>query len=99
MSLLTEPELAELRVLTESFGPTADDVFRLLDHIDGLTELARELAEALDRITDDEPCRLDHHGYCQEHSLTAPCHTAIAISILAQARAAGLLDSDTEAER
>ena len=58
---------------------------------DALTGLARELAEALDRMTDDEPCRLDHHGYCQEHSLTAPCHTAVALGLLAKAREAGLL--------
>lgn len=37
---------------------------------------------ALDDLTDDEECRLDHHGYCQTHTLSKPCANATARALL-----------------
>lgn len=31
-----------------------------------------ELYELLELLADDSPCRLDHHGFCQEHFWLAP---------------------------
>lgn len=33
-----------------------------------LKELLKECKEVIYDLVDDEPCRLDHHGYCQNHS-------------------------------
>ena len=35
--------------------------------------------------SEPEPCRLDHHGYCQEHFLSQPCVVAAARAALAAA--------------
>ena len=45
-----------------------------------------ELVEALDGLIDDEPCRYDHHGYCQSHFITAPCEMAVARATLAKVK-------------
>ena len=39
----------------------------------------------LDALTDDEPCRVDHHGYCQEHGaqeVDGECANAVARRLL-----------------
>ena len=41
-----------------------------------------ELVEALEGLIDDEPCRYDHHGYCQTHFITEPCEMAVARAAL-----------------
>lgn len=47
----------------------------------------RQFAEAialLRRLTDDDPCQLDHHGYCQTHRLSEqPCVNAEALHLIA----------------
>lgn len=52
--------------------------------------LLRQAADALLSYRDDMPCRLDHHGYCQEHaSLTeGPCVQMDLRAALAALRAA-----------
>ncbi len=46
-------------------------------------ERIKELEEALESLTDDEACSLDHHGYCQTHfSGSAPCVMAEAKRVL-----------------
>lgn len=41
-----------------------------------------QLTMALQGVVDDEPCWLDHHGYCQTHGLGNPCEMAIARAAL-----------------
>ncbi len=52
----------------------------------------KQLLWLLGRLVDreDRPCRLDHHGYCQEHpgGGNIPCVTATARELLAAAYAA-----------
>ncbi|HEV8639415.1 MAG TPA: hypothetical protein VG370_34840 [Chloroflexota bacterium] len=63
--------------------------FNRYDRDDERTANARLIAAAPDLLAalrallavDDEPCRFDHHGYCQAHHVSAPC-------IVGQARAA-----------
>lgn len=52
---------AEVRMYQESCERLRDECNTMLD--------------LLRRITgnDDVTCRLDHHGYCQEHNFAAPC--------------------------
>lgn len=47
-------------------------------------ERARRLEEALRLFVDDEECRYDHHGYCQEHGVTMPCRNAVARALLGE---------------
>ena len=50
-------------------------------------EIVRELGEALEgMVTDeeDDPCWVDHHGYCQAHGLNNPCEMAVARTALAK---------------
>ena len=53
-------------------------------------ELRLELNEALSLLgwmADEEPCRLDHHGYCQTHYLSeSPCYMPILREWLARNR-------------
>lgn len=44
------------------------------------------LTAALRGLMDDEPCRYDHAGYCQTHSVSKPCVMAAARTALAPAR-------------
>jgi hypothetical protein len=45
----------------------------------------------LARYVDDEPCRIDHDGYCQAHSLSEqPCRNAEARRLLDEWKAAVL---------
>lgn len=41
---------------------------------------------ALDELTEDTPCRFDHHGYCQEHMSDGPCRNELAKGLLTGAR-------------
>lgn len=43
-----------------------------------------EMAEALRRLVDDEPCTLDHDGDCQTHNAGQPCAVAVARDVLAR---------------
>lgn len=36
----------------------------------------------LSELTDNEPCRLDHHGYCQTHNLSEDCSNKRAKELL-----------------
>lgn len=61
---------------------------------DLLTQVGAHWRSAFERVTalrlalrdlvdhEDEPCRFDHHGYCQEHTLTKPCAVAVARALL-----------------
>lgn len=42
----------------------------------------------LDDLANDEPCTLDHHGYCQMHSLPTegPCPDGAARRLIAESR-------------
>ena len=44
----------------------------------------REALEALLKPFENDPCRLDHHGYCQAHFIEEDCSVAKARKILAQ---------------
>ena len=50
--------------------------------ISRIIELLEELMELF-----DEPCRHDHHGYCQEHFLGDPCVIAELKNALAEYKA------------
>jgi hypothetical protein len=52
------------------------------DRIEALTAENEWLKELLRRNIDDEPCRLDHHGYCQAHYLEEDCSVAAALAAL-----------------
>ena len=52
------------------------------DRIEALTAEKEGLKELLKRNIDDEPCRLDHHGYCQAHYLEEDCSVAAALAAL-----------------
>lgn len=36
------------------------------------------LVQVVRDLVDDEPCRLDHHGYCQTHGCLSPGECAVA---------------------
>lgn len=48
-------------------------------------------APLLDDLADDEPCTLDHHGYCQMHGLPqpGPCPDGTARKLIEEARNQG----------
>lgn len=46
-----------------------------------VTALRLALRDLLDAIG-DEPCRFDHHGYCQAHFVSSPCEVADARRLL-----------------
>lgn len=43
---------------------------------------SERLRAALAELVDTEPCRLDHEGFCQTHSLSRPCAVAAALNLL-----------------
>ena len=47
-----------------------------------LTSFERELLHLIVAPAGDYPCRLDHHGVCQEHSWDSPCIVACAVAAL-----------------
>ena len=50
---------------------------------DPLSELKDDVVEAAKLHVDDSPCRLDHHGNCQEHRLGNPCEQDVLKKALA----------------
>lgn len=45
----------------------------LLLMLDSVHDKLATLLTAAKSALDPDPCRLDHHGYCQAHSLGNPC--------------------------
>lgn len=56
---------------------------------DDVDKRLAELEAALRAVIDDEPCRYDHHGYCQTHLLGKPCEVAEARRLLVERPSAG----------
>lgn len=50
-----------------------------------IIESHAELLAALKDVIDDDPCHLDHTGFCQSHCCGAPCATAHAHAVIAKA--------------
>jgi hypothetical protein len=44
------------------------------------------LSDLLRRNIDPDPCRLDHHGYCQTHYLEKNCSVAAARAALGETK-------------
>ncbi|MGW2213251.1 hypothetical protein [Streptomyces sp. NPDC001781] len=55
----------------------------------GVDSVLGVVVPLLDELHDDEPCVLDHHGYCQMHGLPqpGPCPDAVATEFIAAAAA------------
>lgn len=49
-------------------------------HFEEVTALRLALGALVDHETD--PCQLDHHGNCQAHGVSKPCHVAVAKALL-----------------
>lgn len=49
-----------------------------------MSDKITELRTALKALVDPNPCRLDHHGHCQEHGCCPPCVNAEARRVLAE---------------
>jgi hypothetical protein len=49
---------------------------------DDLLELLKDSKTVLLLLKDDTPCRLDHHGSCQTHTLQIPCEQALLRKLL-----------------
>ena len=62
-----------------------------VSEVERLTAERDALRSLLTEFVDDEPCWLDHHGYCQAHSHfdEGECHMARARDALADAEAGG----------
>ncbi len=60
------------------------------DGYDDLRDALRECVTACGELWDwaggVDPCRYDHHGNCQEHSISNPCLVAEAGKALAKAK-------------
>lgn len=52
----------------DDWGPVTD----IDDWKAGVDAAMALLRPVVDALHDDSPCRLDHHGYCQEHGLPGP---------------------------
>ena len=61
-------------ILDEDFSHL---ICRNVNNFDGLIEI-------LELFIDDEECRFDHHGYCQEHGVTEPCRNQAAKDLIAK---------------
>ena len=63
-------------------------LFKGCDPVSELESLRAQLKEALEvvarMIEGDGECRLDHHGYCQEHRLELDCSVKRAREFLAK---------------
>lgn len=92
-------ELAQLRTVAADYdargdalaiatGALSDLREKVTDHsaaVDSLSSENAQLRLLVAELTDDDPCRYDHHGYCQAHSLDeAPCPHARAKELLAE---------------
>lgn len=89
--LVNGDEAAGLRDLLNTRAtdhPNADDWRNRCERAEAeATELREEnarLREALAGVIDGEPCRFDHHGYCQAHYATNPCEMAFARAALGE---------------
>ena len=52
-----------------------------------VTDVLDTVVPLLEEFEDDDPCDLDHHGYCQTHSLSGPpCRNQVLKDFLTQAR-------------
>ena len=58
------------------------DLRQAADRLKALTAENKRLRELLKRNIDDDPCWLDHHGYCQAHYLEEDCSVAAARAAL-----------------
>lgn len=70
--------LSDVRMAHAALGELFDVVMRERDKFHDRAERAeaalKQARALLGEFYDDSPCRLDHHGYCQEHSSMAnPC--------------------------
>lgn len=74
---MTRDEFEATLKQARQFGGYGLDPFfeSLLKHDTEQAQEITRLREALQRLVDllGDACRLDHHGHCQEHFLTAPC--------------------------
>lgn len=59
-----------------------DELILSLARVQALTAEVWRLRKLLQRNIDNEPCRLDHHGYCQTHYLEEDCSVAAASAAL-----------------
>ncbi len=57
-------------------------ILEAADRIQALTAEVWRLRKLLQRNIENEPCRLDHHGYCQTHYLEEDCSVAAARAAL-----------------
>ena len=80
-----EAELEQVRAAERSFRQEATQAWRRADDALGVaTADNAELRKLLAELIDHEPCRYDHHGYCQAHGLSAqPCRMQRARAALA----------------
>lgn len=60
-----------------------------VEEVRALADAAPDLLAALEAMIDNEPCRFDHHGNCQTHTLGNPCEMAAARAAIARARGEG----------
>lgn len=89
----THPAFERLRRersdLAQKLAAATRTVVRLAETRDRATTLLR-------RFVDDEPCRLDHHGLCQAHSLSGPpCRNAEARLLLGMDAQPGGVEVET----
>ncbi len=63
-------------------------IFMLTNTLEHQKLRIEELEELVYQLTDDEECRLDHHGYCQTHCYFGryECPTSKARKLLNKAR-------------
>ena len=54
-----------------------------MEHVRIRNEMGKLIARLV-ATHDGEPCRLDHHGYCQSHNYAAPCPVADARVLLSE---------------
>jgi hypothetical protein len=98
---MSEERLAQLSVAAHSPFPfdhpatqiVADAVAELVAEVKRLRTQLAEAATLLGHFVDheDEPCRFDHHGACQEHggSSLRRCDVAAGRELLARTRGGG----------
>jgi hypothetical protein len=86
---VTDRDPFDLAVPDPAGGPPLTVEDRLGQALTAARELRQknvQLRAALEGLVDDEPCRLDNHGYCQTHGVTKPCVMQVARQALATAK-------------